>query len=74
MRYTRKEIKKLTEKITCNSEIFGDECDAVAHDLSVLSQSANELGCEIIDTISDWWGGTVTVTAVPDVYKHEWTF
>lgn len=74
MRYTSKEIEKMTVEITHNSELFGDECDAVTHDLSVLSQSANELGCEITDTISDWWGGSVIVTAVPDTYRHEWTF
>lgn len=74
MRYASKEIEKMTAEITRNSELFGDECDAVAHDLSVLSQSANELGCEITDTIPDWWGGSVIVTAVPDTYRHEWTF
>ena len=73
-KYTKNEIEKMTAEITHNSELFDDECDAVAHDLSVLSQSANELGCEITGIISDWWGDSVTVTAIPDVYRHEWTF
>ena len=73
LRFRESEIKKTDSKITQNSE-FGDELSSVIADLTSLSNSANELGCELTGDVSDCWGGKVSVTAIPDKRKHKWTF
>lgn len=74
LKFRKSEIKKVAEKITRNSELFGDESSSVIADLTSLSNSANELGCELTDEISDCWGGKVFVTAIPNKRKHQWIF
>lgn len=73
-KFRRNQIQKLANKITRNSELFGDEISSVIAELTSLSNSANELGCELTGEISDCWGGKVSVTAIPDKRKHKWTF
>mgnify|MGYP000959432261 CR=1 FL=1 len=74
LKFRKSEIKKVAEKITRNSELFGDEVSSVVADLTSLSNSANELGCELTGEVSDYWGGKVFVTAIPDKRKHQWIF
>ena len=74
LKFRKSEIKKVAEKITRNSESFGDEVSSVIAELSSLSNSANELGCELTSEISDCWGGKVSVIAIPNKRKHKWTF
>ena len=73
-KFRRNQIQELANKITRNSESFGDEVSSIIADLTSLSNSANELGCELTGEISDCWGGKVSVTAIPDKQKHQWTF
>lgn len=74
LKFRKDQIIKVACKITRNSESFGDEISSVIAELTSLSNSANELGCELTDEISDCWGGKVSVTAIPDKRKHKWTF
>lgn len=74
LKFRKSEIKKVAKKITRNSESFGDEISSVIADLTSLSNSANELGCELTGEVSDYWGGKVFVTAIPDKRKHQWIF
>lgn len=74
LKFRKSEIKKVAEKITRNSELFGDESSSVIAELTSLLNSANELGCELTGEISDCWGGEVSVIAIPDKRKHQWTF
>ena len=74
LKFRKDQIIKVACKITRNSESFGDEISSVIAELTSLSNSANELGCELTDEISDCWGGKVSVTAIPDKRKHQWTF
>lgn len=73
-KYTKNDVYNLAKKITGNSEVFGDEIESVAFQLSSLSATANQYGCEMQGIVSDMWGNDVSVVAVPDVYRHEWTF
>lgn len=74
LKFRKTEIEKVANKLTCNSELFGDEIYEVTSQLISLSNSANEFGCSMEGKISDCWGNTVTVTAMPDVRKHSWSF
>ena len=74
LKFKRSEIEKVANKITCNSELFGDEVVSVTSQLASLSNSANEFGCLMEGKISDCWGGAVTVVAMPDKFKHSWSF
>lgn len=74
LKFRKNQIQELANKITRNSELFGDEVSSVIADLTSLSNSANELGCELTGKVSDCWGGEVSVTAIPDKRKHQWTF
>lgn len=74
IKYKKREIQQLAEKITFNSEMFGDEVENVACELGELSSSANEYGCKMEGRIHDYWGGIVEVVALPDRYKHSWSF
>jgi hypothetical protein len=74
MEFKKAEIQKLASKITADSELFGDEVATVAAQLTELSNSANEFGCRMTGKIRDCWGGTVTVTAVPDHFRTSWSF
>lgn len=74
IKFKKSEIKTLANRLTCNSELFGDEVISITSQLASLSNSANEFGCPIKGEISDCWGGTVTVVAMPDVRKHSWSF
>lgn len=74
MEFRKAEIQKLANKITADSELFGDEVAIVAAQLTELSNSANEFGCRMTGKIRDCWGGTVTVTAVPDHFRTNWSF
>lgn len=74
LKFRKNQIQELANKITRNSELFGDELSSVISDLTSLSNSANELGCELIGEIFDCYGGKVSVTAIPDKRKHKWTF
>ena len=74
MEFKKAEIQKLASKITADSELFGDEVATVAAQLAELSNSANKFGCRMTGKIRDCWGGTVTVTAVPDHLRTSWSF
>lgn len=74
LKFRKNEIHKLANQITCNSELFGDEICSVTSQLVTLSNSANEFGCAMEGKIFDCWGGTVTATAIPDKFKHSWSF
>ena len=74
LKFRKNQIQELANKITSNSESFGDELSSVIADLTSLSNSANELGCELTGEVSDCWGGKVSVIAIPDKRKHQWTF
>ena len=74
LKFKRSEIEKVANKITCNSELFGDEVVSVTSQLASLSNSANEFGCPMEGKISDCWSGAVTVVAMPDKFKHSWSF
>ena len=73
-KFRKSEIEVLANKLTCNSELFKDEVDAVICQLTSLSNSANEFGCPMEGKISDCWGSSVTVVAMPDKFKHSWNF
>lgn len=74
LKFRKSEIEKVASKITCNSKLFEDEVMSVTSQLVSLSNSANEFGCPIEGKISDCWGGTVIVVAMPDKFKHSWSF
>lgn len=74
IKFKKSEIKTLANRLTCNSELFGDEVASVTSQLVLLSNSANEFGCSMEGKIRNCWGGTVTVVAMPDVRKYSWSF
>lgn len=74
LKFRKSEIEKVANKITCNSELFGDEVTSVTSQLASLSNSANEFGCPMEGKISNCWGDSVTVVAIPDKFKHSWSF
>lgn len=74
LKFRKNQTEKVACKITRNSELFGDEISSVIAELASLTNSANELGCELTGEISDCWGGEVSVIAIPDKRKHQWTF
>lgn len=74
LKFKKNQIEKVAEKITRNSELFGDEVSSIIAELTSLSNSANELGCELTGEVSDYWGSKVSVIAIPDKRKHQWTF
>lgn len=74
LKFRKNEIQELANQLTTNSELFGDEICSVASQLVALSNSANEFGCAMEGKIFDCWGRTVTVTAIPDKFKHSWSF
>lgn len=74
LKFTKSEINELANKLTSNSELFGDEVASVTSQLVELSNSANEFGCPIEGMINDCWGNSIPVTAMPDMRKHSWSF
>lgn len=74
LKFKRLEIENVANRLTNNSELFGDEVASVTSQLVSLSDSANEFGCPIEGKIRNYWGGTVTVVAMPDKCKHSWSF
>ena len=56
LKFKKSEIETLANKITYNSELFGDEVTSVTYQLASLSNSANEFGCPMEGKISDCWG------------------
>lgn len=74
IKFRKSEIKALANKLTCNSELFGDEVASVTSQLVSLSNSANEFGCSMEGKIHNCWGETVTVVAMPDKCRHSWSF
>jgi len=74
LKFKKSEIMSLANKLTCNSELFGDEVETVVYQLSSLSASANQYGCAFTDAVRDCWGNSVTVTAIPNRFRDSWTF
>ena len=74
LKFKKSEIKALANKLTCNSELFGDEVASVIAQITSLSNSANEFGCAMEGKIFDCWGSSVSVIALPDKTKHSWEF
>lgn len=74
LKFRKNEIHALANQLTANSGLFGDEICSVTSQLVTLSNSANEFGCLMEGKISDCWGRTVTATAIPDKFKHHWSF
>lgn len=72
--YKKSEIEAIASKLTRNSELFGDEVASVISKLSELSASANQFGCDMEGRIATMWGETVPVVAMPDKYRHSWSF
>lgn len=70
----KSDTKKLAGVITGDSELYGDEVLSVEAKLNSLREQANKFGCVMVDTINDFYGGTVEVTAVPAHARHEWSF
>ena len=66
-------IMVVANEIT-GGDFFGDEIGAVACHLQKLVDDANNYGCEFSRPIPNMWGGHVTVTAKPVVYRHYWRF
>lgn len=74
LKFKKSEIEKVAKIITFDSELFGDETMMVIAQLVELSDTANKYGCKITDNVADGWGNYVSVTAVPDKYRHSWSF
>lgn len=74
IKFRKSEISALANRLTCNSELFSDEVVSVTSQLSDLSISANQFGCNMEGKIATMWGKTVTVVAMPDVRRHSWSF
>ncbi len=74
IKFRNSEIEVVASKLTCNSELFGDEVASVTAQLVLLSNSANEFGCAMEGKISDCWGSSVSVIALPNKAKHSWEF
>lgn len=74
LKFRKSEIMSLAKDLTCNSELFGDEVEAVVCQLSSLSVSANQYGCAFTGAVRDCWGNSVTVTAIPNRFRDSWTF
>lgn len=72
--YKKEDIKQVAMEITCDSDTYGDEVLSVIAKLGELSDSANRFGCKMEEKISDMWGGSVLVCALPDHYNHSWLF
>lgn len=73
-KFKKSEIMSLANKLTCNSELFGDEVEIVVCQLSSLSASANQYGCAFTGAVRDCWGNSITVTAIPNHFRDSWTF
>ena len=74
LKFKRSEINELSDQLTNNSEVFGDEVASVTFQLVALSDSANKFGCPIEGVIRDCWGNSIPVTALPDIRRHSWSF
>lgn len=74
LKFTKTKINELANRLTSNSELFGDEVASVTVQLVELSNSANKFGCPIEGVINDCWGNSIPVTAMPDMRKHSWSF
>lgn len=74
IKFRKSEISALANRLTCNSELFSDEVVSVTSQLSELSISANQFGCDMEGRIATMWGSSVTVVAMPDKYRHSWNF
>lgn len=74
LKFRKSEIQKVANKLTHNSELFGDEVMSVTSQLSELSNSANKYGCPIEGKIRNCWGNTISVVAMPNKFKHSWSF
>lgn len=74
IKFRKSEISVLANKLTRNSELFSDEVISVTSQLSELSNSANQFGCNMEGKIATMWGSSVTVVAMPDVRRHSWSF
>lgn len=74
LKFKKSNIEAIANKITCNSELYGDEVGSVFYQLTKLSNSSNTFGCEMVGEVDNCWGGTVTVMAIPDKYQHSWSF
>lgn len=68
------DTRKLAGIITGDSELFGDEVMSVEAELNALLHEANKFGCVMTDTINDFYGSTVKVTAFPAHARHSWSF
>lgn len=71
---TKATVEQVANQLTCNSELFGDEVGAVVRQLMELVNSAEQFGCEMTGKVSNYWGNTYTVTAVPSVRRDTWSF
>ena len=74
MEFRRENINEVAKQITHNSNLFGDEIEAVIGQLTSLMNSAEEFGCVMEGTVDNYWGGSVEVKAIPDTIKREWSF
>lgn len=74
MKYYKKDIQDVANKLTCNSDLFGDEISMVIFQLAELSNSANKFGCPMYGTVNDCWGGIHNVVALPNNHRHNWSF
>lgn len=77
--YTLKDVLDIpfvATSITFDSEIFEDETQSVVRDLTSLWEDAQTYGTRFTREISDMWGGSVKVTALPlkGNRKERWYF
>ena len=68
------DLTKVASEITCNSELFGDEVDAVRMYLCEVLNDAEKFGTIMSREITDMWGGNVKVTAYPSKRSSSWSF
>lgn len=74
MEFRRENINEIAKQITHNSDLFGDEVEAVIGQLTSLMNSAEEFGCVMESTVNNYWGDSVKVKAIPNTIKTEWSF
>lgn len=74
IKFKEREIKRVAESITSNSELFGDEVISVISQLAELSDEANKYGCRMEGKVDDMWGCKVPVVALPNHYRSSWSF
>lgn len=67
-------IDVAVNKMTHNSEIYGDEKQSVKHDLIELLRNANKYGTAFEGVVPNCWGENFLVVALPKRRQRSWKF